>query len=328
VRPHQPPPAEYAFGYRKQPRSGNEVNGLGQAEKTRARQVFHSSGRGGERDRLDWAALDAFFNLISAPGPFLQVVRTLWQRRLYSGPVASRRIPVEDPAAMAEQIKVEARRIGAGLVGITELTEDALYDGDPMPPYKYAISIGTPMNREKMAFVPQVRAATEVMRTYRIGSRIAIELAATIRSLGWTAQAYADGEDILQIPLAINAGLGQLGKHGSLISKEFGSNFRLAAVLTDLPLACDKPTDIGVDDLCLTCRRCTTDCPPEAIFGDKQLVRGVKKWYVDFDKCIPYFAKTAGCGICIEVCPWSEPGQGVRLSDIMLNRRKIQMEHT
>jgi epoxyqueuosine reductase len=58
----------------------------------------------------------------------------------------------------------------------------------------------------------------------------------------------------MHIPLAIDAGLGELGKHGSMICREYGSNFRLSAVGTDLPLAADQATDIGVDDLCASCR--------------------------------------------------------------------------
>jgi epoxyqueuosine reductase QueG len=100
-----------------------------------------------------------------------------------------------------------------------------------------------------------------------------------------------------------------------------GANFRLATVLTDLPLAVAEPLDIGVDDLCLGCRRCTIDCPPQAISDSKQLVRGVQKWYVDFDRCIPYFVKTSGCGICIQVCPWSLPGRGPGLSAKLLAKR-------
>jgi epoxyqueuosine reductase QueG len=52
------------------------------------------------------------------------------------------------------------------------------------------------------------------------------------------------------------------------------------------------------------------------------MVRGVEKWYVDFDKCIPYFNETHGCGICIAVCPWSRPGTAPRLAEKMLRRRK------
>jgi epoxyqueuosine reductase QueG len=45
---------------------------------------------------------------------------------------------------------------------------------------------------------------------------------------------------------------------------------------------------------------------------------------VDFDKCIPYFVKTYGCAICIEVCPWSEPGRGPGLSAHLLARRGVR----
>ena len=95
-------------------------------------------------------------------------------------------------------------------------------------------------------------------------------------------------------------------------------------MLTNLPLTADAPVDIGVDDLCLGCRRCTIDCPPDAIADAKQTVRGIHKWYVDFDKCVPYFVKTQGCGICLEVCPWTEPGRGPALSEKLLAKRGRQ----
>ena len=129
-------------------------------------------------------------------------------------------------------------------------------------PYKYAIMMGHKMDREEMLYVPHKRGCVEVMKTYRSSSQQANKLAAYIRTLGWQAEAYGIGEDIVLMPMAINAGLGQLGKHGSLISKEYGSNFRLSCVMTDLPMALDAPVDIGVDDLCISCQRCRTDCPP------------------------------------------------------------------
>jgi epoxyqueuosine reductase QueG len=83
----------------------------------------------------------------------------------------------------------------------------------------------------------------------------------------------------------------------------------------------DLPRDLGVDDFCQNCRICETNCPPHAIHPEKQLVRGKRKWCVNFDKCVPYFAETRGCGICIEVCPWSEPGKGLDLTQLVLKRR-------
>ncbi|MFQ5612997.1 MAG: 4Fe-4S dicluster domain-containing protein [Anaerolineae bacterium] len=314
-----PPPPTYAFGYKNPPQSGNDINGLGLEEKVQARHVFHNA----TGEDLPWNALDEFFSQINTWGVVRHMLANVWQLRRQEGPVAETQVDIDDPEAMAAEIKAEARRLGAGLVGIAPVTDEALYQGYQVP-YRYAICLGLPMDREEMRHVPHERAAIEVMRAYREVARIAIELAQKIRAMGWPARAYGNpnSTEILHIPLAIRAGLGQLGKHGSIISREFGSNFRLAAVLTDLPLASDEPVDIGVEDLCLGCLRCVLDCPPGAIFNEKQRVRGEMKWYVDFDKCIPYFVKTCGCAICIEVCPWSEPGRGEWLSEKLLARRK------
>ena len=51
-------------------------------------------------------------------------------------------------------------------------------------------------------------------------------------------------------------------------------------------------------------------------------VRGEEKWYVDFDRCIPYFAETKGCAICIARCPWSRPGIADNLLVKMARRRE------
>jgi NAD-dependent dihydropyrimidine dehydrogenase PreA subunit len=321
MRPRDPPPAEYAFAYRTPPRSGNVINGLGEALARRPKPVFH--GTGGEV--LDWAALDRLFVALSTWGAMWQTLKNLWVLRSADGPVAATRIVVDDRRAIAAQIKQQARHFGAAAVGVTALTDDCIMQGRDIT-YRYAICLGFPMDRAEMAHVPQRRANLEVMRAYVRSSRTAVGLARHIRALGWPARAYGlNCNDIQQLPLAINAGLGQLGKHGSLIAREHGSNFRLSTVLTDLPMALDGPVDIGVDDLCTRCQRCRIDCPADAIYDTKQMVRGETKWYVDFDRCAPYFAITWGCGICIEVCPWSEPGRGPDLSRTLLAKRERQV---
>ena len=127
-------------------------------------------------------------------------------------------------------------------------------------------------------------------------------------------------EDVLMIPAAIEAGLGELGKHGSMIHRQFGSNFRLSLVLTDLPLEADAREVFGADAFCINCQVCANACPPDAIYRDKQMVRGESKWYVDFDKCIPYFVDNKTCGICLVVCPWSRPGVADNLVAKMAKR--------
>jgi epoxyqueuosine reductase QueG len=53
-------------------------------------------------------------------------------------------------------------------------------------------------------------------------------------------------------------------------------------------------------------------------------VRVVKRWYVDFDKCVSYFSEYHGCGICLAVCPWSRPEIAPKLTQKMLKRRQAK----
>ena len=311
------PSPELPFHYREQPRSGNDINGLGQSNFSRAVQIFHGSGA----RELEWRKLELFFALINPFRVYWLNLVNRWMLRKADGAIAKKQQAVDDTAEMAEAIKQCAMDFGAGAVGIAPLTEKALYQGHD-PGYPNAIVVLMPMSSEEMAFVTSDRAGAETMRAYMEITRTVIKLAEHIRAMGWRARAYAEAADILHIPLAIDAGLGQLGKHGSLICKEFGSSMRIATVLTDLPLSHDVPIDIAVDDLCIGCRRCTLDCPVDAIADQKQMVRGEEKWYVDFDKCAPYFTHTVGCGICIEVCPWTIPGKGPLLSAKLLSKRK------
>jgi len=81
-----------------------------------------------------------------------------------------------------------------------------------------------------------------------------------------------------------------------------------------------------VDEFCQNCRVCEDACPPFAITPEKHTVRGAEKWYVDFDKCIPFFAETSGCAICIAVCPWSRPGVGLNLAAKLARRAESRAD--
>ena len=310
------PSTDLPFKYNDTPLSGNIINGLGDPIKTRATQVFHGSGA---RD-LEWGKLELFFALINPFKVYFLNLYNRWLLRDADGVVSRQQRSIKDNALITNEIKELGISLGAGSIGFTKMTEEATYKGGEVN-YKNAIVILYPMDRDEMQFVTTDRAGTETMRAYMEISKVAIGLSKKIRNMGWRARAYCEGADLLHIPLAIEAGLGELGKHGSLISREFGSSMRIATVLTDLPLDHDKPVDIAVDDLCMGCRRCTIDCPVDAISDEKQTVRGVEKWYVDFDKCAPYFTEAVGCGICIEVCPWSRPGKGFFLSEKLLSKR-------
>ena len=105
-----------------------------------------------------------------------------------------------------------------------------------------------------------------------------------------------------------------------MISPQFGAGVRLAGVTTDMPLVPTHADRFGAEEFCATCQVCTNACPPGAILEDKQIVRGVERWYVDFDKCIPFFAENASCGICIATCPWTRPSVRPKLLATMARR--------
>jgi Pyruvate/2-oxoacid:ferredoxin oxidoreductase delta subunit len=90
------------------------------------------------------------------------------------------------------------------------------------------------------------------------------------------------------------------------------------------PLVPDAIDDFGADDFCQRCQACTNGCPPQAIGADKVLVRGERRRYVDFDRCLPFFNEHQGCAICLAVCPWNYPGVAPNLVQKMATLRQRQ----
>jgi epoxyqueuosine reductase QueG len=105
----------------------------------------------------------------------------------------------------------------------------------------------------------------------------------------------------------VDAGLGELGRFGYLITRKFGPRVRLAAVTTDMPLILDQPVDIGVEDFCRDCKKCALCCPSNSIAMEDQIeVNGTLRWKLDEQSCFEYWGKVGtGCNICMRVCPWS-----------------------
>ncbi|NYF90218.1 reductive dehalogenase domain-containing protein [Tunturiibacter empetritectus] len=190
----------------------------------------------------------------------------------------------------------------------------------------WVIVLALAHNYERLRQVPSDETngigVSDVGDQYARGTRASYALANWIRSQGYDAHAYPGpmADALLLVPPAIASGLGELGKHGSLISPQFGAGVRLAGVTTDMPLVATDPIRFGADDFCQSCQACTRACPPSAILEQKQMVRGVERWYVDFDKCIPYFAEAASCGICIAICPWTKPDARSKLLATMAKR--------
>ncbi|MBN1271599.1 MAG: reductive dehalogenase [Candidatus Aminicenantes bacterium] len=140
----------------------------------------------------------------------------------------------------------------------------------------------------------------------------AATLAEFIRGLGYRALPAGNGVG-LSIPMAIDAGLGQLGRMGLLITPKYGPRVRLAKVITDMPLMPDKPIDFGVTEFCKSCMLCAKDCPSGSISEGPQTWKGrsisnnpgTLKWYVLPETCYDY--NGFSCSNCKRVCPFTKP---------------------
>ncbi|WP_010228102.1 tRNA epoxyqueuosine(34) reductase QueG [Gillisia marina] len=123
-------------------------------------------------------------------------------------------------------------------------------------------------------------------------------------------RAFVDSAPVLDKAWAAKSGLGWIGKHSNLLTKQVGSFYFIAELIIDLELEYDMP----VTDHCGSCTACIDACPTQAI---------VEPYKVDGSKCISYFTIELknelpnsyknqfddwmfGCDVCQDVCPWNK----------------------
>ena len=299
--------------------SGNTINGLGETEQRRPSPFFWHPP-----DKHPWGGLQIAARESSrrCPGAAAAFQAAYCYPELV--PVAAQR--ADSPAhEWTEAVRSFALAHEADALGIASMDPLYVFEGyDIEEPW--VIVLGLAHDYERLKEVPSDETngvgVCDVGDQYARGTRASYALANWIREKGYKANPYPGpmAGALALIPAAIAAGLGELGKHGSLISRHFGSGVRLAGVTTDMPLIPSGRDRFGADEFCSTCQICTQACPPAAISPHKQMVRGVERWYVDFDKCIPFFAEAASCGICIAECPWTRPAVRPKLLETMARR--------
>jgi len=226
-----------------------------------------------------------------------------------------------NPAEITSKLKKAIIEMGAEQVGIAPLRQEYVYSHVGRGPerwgseivnnHRYAIMFALEMDYDHVESAPRILITEESANKYLKGALISVETARYIRSLGYPARAHIAGSNyqIMLPPVAYDAGLGELGRMGYIISPRYGARIRLGAITTDLPLIADKPKNFGVQDFCEKCLKCATNCPSGAISFDKKTrVRGVEKWQLDIEKCIRYWRILGtDCGLCMKVCPYSHP---------------------
>lgn len=147
------------------------------------------------------------------------------------------------------------------------------------------------------------------MRGYQRGAEIAGIMSHHLGQLGFSARAQTNADsDVLQIPLVLLAGLGELSRIGELVLNPFvGPRFKSVVLTTDIPLDVDKPIDFGLQTFCQGCLKCARECPCDAIpFGDKVMFNGYEIWKPDAERCARYRVTNphgSACGRCMKTCP-------------------------
>ncbi len=225
------------------------------------------------------------------------------------------KLDIDKPHRMNVIMKRAARLFGASRTGICKLKKDWLYADAEIPKgIQNSIVMAIEMDIDGIATSPAVPASAATGAGY---SRMAFTLACLaefIRNLGYRA-IQCGNDTALSIPLAVDAGLGEVGRNGLLITPEFGPRVRLCKILTDMPLAPDMPIEFGVEAFCTKCKLCARKCEANAISMDdspsftpvsNSNSPGVRKWYVNPESCYQFWCENGtDCSTCISVCPYN-----------------------
>jgi ferredoxin len=321
------------------PYLGRSVRVVGQWDSVDAAQTPHEKNKRGE---LGKTLFNYYFNRTS-PDPLgrtstnnygadrRNVLASVVGRGTRGGEVNADRVDVADPAAMTRHIKTVAKFLGASDVGIAQLhpsmlyaggrgaddgtggTEDGQAPGEPtsetVKKYPYAIACVGAWDYE---LGKAHRHRIGDFTYHESGDRLQITFANLmqyIKDLGYSAvRGPAQA-----MPVALAAGLGEVGRNGMLITKSYGARVHLGTpILTDLPLVSDKPLDIGVEDFCRICKKCATTCPTNSIsVGGKAVINGIEKYKINWETCYRLRAHVKQfwgiCLTCVTVCPYTKP---------------------
>jgi len=185
---------------------------------------------------------------------------------------------------------------------------DADYGREVRLPHGWAVVFLVEMDADAMRAAPRAPVIRESARQYYRAAVIGKTLEAVLVKAGASATCHYDAHyDVMLVPLAVAAGLGELGRHNLLIADRCGTRVRIGAVTTDMALSPAAPVSLGAARFCEVCRKCADNCPPRALSpGPRVDVRGVWKWPTEVERCYGYWRGVGtDCGICMAVCPYS-----------------------
>jgi len=213
------------------------------------------------------------------------------------------KLQARDIEKLSKEIKKTAKYYGAYQVGITHINDNWIYSKNMdskhieiSEEYKFAIVMTVKMDGSSIKTSPSYKSCTATGLAYSQMAFLVSCMAEFIRNLGYKAIPMGN-DTALSIPLAIDAGIGELGRNGLLITPEY-----------------DKPMTFGVTDFCKNCNKCVEACEANAIQKEDEPSfkimcpsnrQGILRWAVDQDKCYKFWIENGGdCSNCIAACPF------------------------
>ena len=219
----------------------------------------------------------------------------------------------EPSADMTSLVKEEALRLGFDAVGVARFHRTYVYSNyTGLVRYKNLIVLA--LERPPEDFENEILSVDYMHTTQQLmheGTASMLTLIAFLGARGYRGQVVAGpiGINMVKVlPYAEEAGLGQMGVNGQLLSPYFGSRWHPFALSTDAPLTPDGPRDFGIPKLCDSCQVCVRRCPGRAIPNVRVHWRGAYKNKLDVEKCVPMLMRYATCNICTKVCPVQKYG--------------------
>lgn len=294
-----------------------------------------ASGPGTQKDRRE----EAFYNRVapeeewltrSRPGKAMErlemaftkerpEIKRVWGERIAEQTRQIKAAEQAQPSAgkaggnITAKVKAEALRLGFDAVGIARFHRTYVYSNyRGLVRFKQLIVLA--LERPTDEFQGELLSIDYMHTTQQLmhqGTDLMLELIAFLGARGFKAQVVAGpiGINMVKVlPYAEEAGLGQMGLNGQLLSPYFGSRWHPFALSTDAPLTPDGPRDFGIPRLCDACQVCVRRCPGRAIPNLRVHWRGALKNKVDVEKCVPMLMRYATCNICTKVCPVQKYG--------------------
>lgn len=202
------------------------------------------------------------------------------------------------------EMETLAYSLGASNIAYTPVNPSNIFR-DKVILYPNAIVFAMEMEHSKIETAPSKICEKEIFRSYYTLNKLVNRVKDFLNSKGYQAVAGpALGGEANYPVLAQKAGLGFIGQHGILITKEFGPSIRLAVVYTNinnLPIA-KKDEHDWIHDFCQTCKRCVAKCPADAIYNDPIIFSDGSKECIDYKRCALPFSTQRGCTVCIKEC--------------------------